>query len=68
MPRDIMFDTLYRDYRKLVFVVLRKYVRTGDLDDLSQQVWVRVWNNIDNFRQDAKPSSWLYRIAQKRGV
>lgn len=34
----------------------------GGAQDASQEVWIRVWKNIKNFRGDSAFSTWLYRI------
>ncbi len=37
----------------------------GDSDqakDLTQEVFIQVWNNLSKFRQDATPKTWIYRI------
>lgn len=34
-----------------------------DTNDLTQDIFVKVWNNIDSFREDAKLFTWIYRIA-----
>ena len=34
-----------------------------DADDLVQEVFVKVWKHIDNFREDAQLYTWVYRIA-----
>ena len=34
-----------------------------DADDLTQEVFLKVWKNLENFRQDAQLYTWLYRIA-----
>lgn len=34
-----------------------------DTDDLLQNTFLKAWNNIEQFRGDAKLSTWLYRIA-----
>lgn len=37
----------------------------GDSDqakDLTQEVFIQVWNNLGKFRQDASPKTWIYRI------
>lgn len=34
-----------------------------DADDLVQEVFVKIWKHIDNFRQDAQLYTWIYRIA-----
>ncbi len=32
------------------------------VDDLAQDVFIKVYNNLDKFRQDARFTTWLYRI------
>jgi RNA polymerase sigma-70 factor (ECF subfamily) len=34
-----------------------------DADDLVQDVFIKVWNNIDKFREDSQLYTWIYRIA-----
>lgn len=37
----------------------------GDSDqakDLTQEIFIQVWNNLDKFRQDSSPKTWIYRI------
>lgn len=58
-------------FRKLVEIYQRQlfafaYDLTGnfqDAEDLSQEVFLKMWRKLDTFRKEAKLSSWLYRIA-----
>ena len=34
-----------------------------DADDLVQDVFIKVWNNINKFREDSSLYTWIYRIA-----
>jgi len=34
-----------------------------DSDDLVQEVFIKVWNNIDKFREDSHLYTWIYKIA-----
>ena len=34
-----------------------------DADDLTQEVFIKVWKNLASFRQDAQLYTWIYRIA-----
>lgn len=34
-----------------------------DADDLVQDVFIKVWNNIHKFREDSSLYTWIYRIA-----
>jgi RNA polymerase sigma-70 factor (ECF subfamily) len=34
-----------------------------DANDILQDVFMKAWNGLDNFRGDSQVSTWLYRIA-----
>jgi len=34
-----------------------------DADDVVQDIFVKVWKNLGNFREDSQLYTWLYRIA-----
>lgn len=31
-------------------------------DDLTQEVFIKVWDNLNRFREESKISTWIYRI------
>lgn len=39
-----------------------------DTDDLLQNTFLKAWNNIENFRGEAKISTWLYKIAINEAI
>lgn len=53
---DVYSEPLYWQIRKLV-------VRHEETDDLLQNVFLKAWKNIHNFRGEAKLSTWLHKIA-----
>lgn len=58
------FDTLMRLYGEQVYWQIRKMVvNHEDANDLLQNSFLKAWNNLDNFRGDARLSTWLYKIA-----
>ncbi|RPD47943.1 sigma-70 family RNA polymerase sigma factor [Hymenobacter sediminis] len=62
--RNVAFNQLVRKYQQKVYWHVRKMVVDhDDADDLTQDVFVKVWNHLENFRQDASLYTWIYRIA-----
>lgn len=53
---DIYSEPLYWQIRKLV-------IGHEDSNDLLQNVFLKAWKNIHNFRGEAKLSTWLHKIA-----
>ncbi len=58
------FKQIYADYSQKVHRLCLGY--TGDsmqADDLMQEVFIKVWENLPKFRGESQVSTWLYRIA-----
>jgi len=48
---------------KLYWHIRRMVVEHEDANDVLQNVLIRVWNGLENFREDSQLYTWLYRIA-----
>src|SRR5262245_11388989 len=61
---DEAFTDVVQEYQNKVFnLVFRMIGSKEEAEDLAQEVFVTVFRHIDQFRGDAKFSTWLYRIA-----
>jgi len=59
------FDELYRRYLKPIYgYVYRRVNHRGDAEDITQDVFVRVFRHIKDFRDEASFATWLYLIAK----
>src|SRR5690606_9402690 len=59
-----LFQKLFEDNSKKVYHLCYGY--TGDSDsanDLMQETFIKVWQNLDKFRNQSQFSTWIYRIA-----
>jgi RNA polymerase sigma factor (sigma-70 family) len=59
------FEQLLRRHQGMVRAQLRRLLHGDEAaaDDLAQEVFLLAWRKLDQFRGDAKFSTWLYRIA-----
>ena len=58
------FGELVLKHQDFIFNAVNKYVRfEEEARDITQEVFVKAYENIEKFRGDSKFSSWLYRIA-----
>ena len=58
------FTDVVRQYSEPLYWKIRRMVFTHeDADDILQNTFIKAWNNISDFRQQSKLSTWLYRIA-----
>ncbi|WP_423147300.1 RNA polymerase sigma factor [Rubrolithibacter danxiaensis] len=62
--RTEAFNLLLQKYQqKIYWHVRRLVIDHDDADDLVQEVFIKVWKNLGNFRNDSQLYTWLYRIA-----
>lgn len=58
------FEELVLLFDKKVYnYCLRMTNNRNDAEDLAQEVFLKVYKNLKNFRKDSKFSTWIYRIA-----
>jgi RNA polymerase sigma-70 factor (ECF subfamily) len=56
------FTKLVRSHSSLVYRVALRMLGDADAQDASQEVWIRIWRNMQSFRGESAFSTWLYRI------
>lgn len=62
--RNEAFSLLMKKYQeKLYWHIRRMVIDHDDADDLIQDVFIKVWRSLENFRSDSQLYTWLYRIA-----
>ena len=67
--REKAFTAIIKKYQeKLYWHIRRMLVDHEDTNDVLQNVFIRVWNGLENFREDAQLYTWLYRIATNESL
>ena len=62
--KEKAFTEIVKKYQeRLYWHIRRMVVDHEDSNDVLQNVFIRVWNALENFREDAQLYTWLYRIA-----
>lgn len=63
------FGDVIKLYSEPLYRQIRRMVQShDDANDLLQNTFMKAWQNIDNFRGDAKLSTWLYKIASNESI
>jgi len=58
------FNLLVRDYQKKVYWHVRRMVIDhDDANDITQDVFIKIWEVLKNFREESELYTWIYRIA-----
>ncbi|NNM94111.1 MAG: sigma-70 family RNA polymerase sigma factor [Bacteroidia bacterium] len=62
--RNFAFHQIVTKYQKRVYWQVRRLVIDhDDANDVVQNVFVKVWKNLHNFKEASRLYTWLYRIA-----
>src|SRR6195952_6146207 len=62
--KEKAFTEIVKKYQeRLYWHIRRMLVDHEDSNDVMQNVFIRVWKALGNFREDAQLYTWLYRIA-----
>jgi RNA polymerase sigma-70 factor (ECF subfamily) len=64
LTKEKAFTAIIKKYQeKLYWHVRRMVIDHDDANDVLQNVFIKVWNGLENFREDSQLYTWLYRIA-----
>ncbi|HEX2394398.1 MAG TPA: RNA polymerase sigma factor [Bacteroidales bacterium] len=67
--RESAFKLIVSKYQKRLYWHLRKLViNHDDTDDLLQNTFIKAWNALESFREDASLFTWLFRIATNEAL
>lgn len=67
--RERAFSELVKRYQqRLYWHIRRMVVGHEDADDVLQNVFIKVWKALPDFRGDANLYTWLYRIATNESL
>jgi RNA polymerase sigma-70 factor, ECF subfamily len=57
------FERLYRTHVSRIHSLTRRMLGTDDADEVTQDIFVRTWQKLGQFRGDSAFGTWLHRLA-----
>jgi RNA polymerase sigma factor (sigma-70 family) len=67
--KERAYTAIIKKYQeKLYWHIRRMVVDHDDANDVLQNVLIRVWKGLENFREDSQLYTWLYRIATNESL
>ena len=67
--KERAFTAIIKKYQeKLYWHIRRMVVDHEDANDVLQNMFIKVWNALDNFREDSQLYTWMYRIATNEAL
>lgn len=67
--RSIPFKLIFERYHKKVYWHTRRMIIDHeDANDITQNIFIKIWSGISSFKGDAKLSSWIFRITANETI
>ena len=67
--KERSFTLIIKKYQeKLYWHIRRMVVSHDDANDVLQNMFIKVWKALENFREDSQLYTWLYRIATNESL
>jgi len=62
--KELAYTAIIKKFQERLYWHIRKMVVSHeDTNDMLQNVFIKVWKGLENFREDSQLYTWLYRIA-----
>ncbi len=67
--REQAYTSLVKKYQERIYWHIRRLVVDHeDANDVMQNVFIKVWKGLDNFKENSQFYTWLYRIATNESI
>ena len=67
--KENAFTQIVDRYKKKLYWHIRRLVIVHeDADDILQNTFIKAWKGLENFREDSKLYTWLYRVATNESL
>jgi RNA polymerase sigma-70 factor (ECF subfamily) len=67
--KERAYTSIIKKYQeRLYWHIRRLIVDHDDTNDVLQNVFIRVWNGLENFKEESQLYTWLYRIATNESL
>lgn len=68
LRKDTLSELIHSYKEPLYWHIRKMVIDHDDTKDVLQEVFIRVWRNLDNFRGNTTIFNWLYRIASNESL
>lgn len=63
------FELLVRQHKRTIYTVCYMFSTNKDeIDDLFQEILIRLWNGFDRFEGRSSAKTWIYRVALNTAI
>ncbi len=67
--KEHQFELLVRQHKRTIYTVCYMFSTNKDeIDDLFQEILIRLWNGFDQFEGRSSAKTWIYRVALNTAI
>ena len=67
--KEHQFELLVREHKRTIYTVCYMFSRNkAEIDDLFQEILIRLWNGFDHYEGRSSARTWIYRVALNTAI
>ena len=67
--KEHQFELLVREHKRTIYTVCYMFsCNKAEIDDLFQEVLIRLWNGFDHYEGRSSARTWVYRVALNTAI
>lgn len=67
--KEYKFELLVRQHKRTIYTVCYMFSTNKDeIDDLFQEILIRLWNGFDQYEGRSSAETWIYRVALNTAI
>ena len=67
--KEHQFELLVREHKRTIYTVCYMFSHNkAEIDDLFQEVLIRLWNGFDTYEGRSNARTWIYRVALNTAI
>ena len=67
--KEHQFELLVREHKRTIYTVCYMFSHNkAEIDDLFQEILIRLWNGFDHYEGRSSARTWVYRVALNTAI
>ena len=67
--KEHQFELLVQEHKRTIYTVCYMFSHDkAEIDDLFQEILIRLWNGFDNYEGRSSARTWIYRVALNTAI
>lgn len=69
IEKEKQFELLVKEHKRTIYTVCYMFSKnSAEVDDLFQEILIRLWKGFDSFEERSSVSTWIYRVALNAAI